>query len=79
MYDFSKTKTNIAVAESGKAIAEKNIDLVKQRFTSITITSYYMLVYLLEAVKNEPPRRKRTGYPGIFLIAASSGEFTLRD
>lgn len=51
VYDFSKTKTNIEVAESGKAIAEKNIDLVKQRLTSITITSYYMLVYLQEAVK----------------------------
>lgn len=51
VYDFSKTKTNIQVAESGKAIAEKNADLVRQKLTSLTITSYYMLVYLQEAVK----------------------------
>jgi outer membrane protein TolC len=39
------------VAESGKAIAEKNVDLVKQRLTSLTITSFYLLVYFQEAVK----------------------------
>ncbi len=51
VYDFSKTKTNIQVAESGKAIAEKNVDLVKQRLTSLTITSFYLLAYYQEAVK----------------------------
>ncbi len=51
VYDFSKTKTNVQMAESGKAIAEKNVDLVKQRLTSLTITSYYLLVYYQEAVK----------------------------
>jgi outer membrane protein len=50
VYDFSKTKTNILVAESNKAIAAKNIDLVKQRLTILTITSYYSLAYLQEAI-----------------------------
>ena len=51
IYDFSKTKTNVEVAESGKAIAEKNVELVKQKLTSLTITSFYLLVYYQEAVK----------------------------
>jgi len=42
------------------------------------ITSKIFLM-LLNISNNKPPRRKRTGYPGISLIAASSGEFTLRD
>jgi outer membrane protein len=50
VYDFSKTKTNIQVAETGKEIAEKNIDLVKQRLSMLTITSYYVLAYLQEAI-----------------------------
>jgi len=51
VYDFSKTKNNIAVAESGKDIAEKNIDLVRQKLTSVAIANYYTLVYLQEAVR----------------------------
>jgi outer membrane protein len=51
IYDFSKTKTSIQVAESSKAIAEKNVDLVRQKLTALTISSYYMLVYLQEAVQ----------------------------
>ncbi len=50
VYDFSKTKNSIALAESNKAIVEKNIDLVKQRLALITITNYYALVYLQEAL-----------------------------
>lgn len=50
VYDFSKTKTNIAVAESGKEIAEKNIDLVKQRLSILVITNYYSMAYLQEAI-----------------------------
>lgn len=50
VYDFSKTKTNMQVAESGKAIVEKNIDMVKQKLTSLVISNYFTLVYLQEAV-----------------------------
>jgi outer membrane protein len=50
VYDFSKTEKSILIAESNKAIAEKNIDLVKQRLSLLTITNYYALVYLQEAV-----------------------------
>ena len=50
LYDFSKTKKNIEVAESNKAIAEKNIDLVKQRLALLTITSFYSIAYLQDAV-----------------------------
>ncbi len=50
VYDFSKTDNNIQLAESGMAIAEKNVDLVKQRLSLLTITNYYAIVYLQEAV-----------------------------
>ena len=50
IYDFSKTKASIKVAESNKEIAEKNIDLVKQKLSLLTITSYYVVAYLQEAV-----------------------------
>jgi outer membrane protein len=50
VYDFSKTKTNIQLAESNKDIAEKNIDLLRQKLSLITITSYYTVAYLQEAV-----------------------------
>ncbi len=50
VYDFSKTKTNIQLAESNKDIAGKNIDLVKQKLSILTITVYYTVAYLQEAV-----------------------------
>lgn len=50
VYDFSKTKTNMQVAESGKAIVGKNIDMIKQKLTSLVISNYFTLVYLQEAV-----------------------------
>lgn len=50
VYDFAKTRTNIQLAESNKDIAEKNIELVKQKLSILTITVYYTLAYLQEAV-----------------------------
>lgn len=50
VYDFSKTKTNIQAAESGKDITEKNVDLVKQKLSELTIVNYYTLAYLQEAI-----------------------------
>ncbi len=50
VYDFSKTKTNIQVAEANKGIVEKNIELVKQKLAILTITNYYSLAYLQEAI-----------------------------
>ena len=51
IYDFEKTKRSVKLEESGKTIAEKNIELVKQKLTLITAVSYYNLVYLQEALK----------------------------
>jgi len=51
IYDFSKTSRSIKMEESGKAISEKTIDLVKQKLNLITAVSYYTLVYLQEALK----------------------------
>jgi outer membrane protein len=50
LYDFSKTEKNIQLAESNIAITEKNIDLVRQRLALLTITNYYALAYLQEAI-----------------------------
>ncbi len=51
IYDFSKTSRSIKMEESGKAISEKMIDLVRQKLNLITAVSYYTLVYLQEALK----------------------------
>jgi outer membrane protein TolC len=51
IYDFSKTSRNIKMEESGKAISEKTVGLVKQKLTLVTAVSYYTLVYLQEALK----------------------------
>ncbi len=51
IYDFSKTSRNIKMEESGKAISEKTVDLVRQKLNLITAVSYYTLVYLQEALK----------------------------
>jgi outer membrane protein TolC len=51
IYDFSKTSRNIKMEESGKAISEKSVDLVRQKLNLITAVSYYTLVYLQEALK----------------------------
>lgn len=50
VYDFSKTKTSIQAAESGKDITEKNVDLVKQKLSELTIVNFYTLAYLQEAI-----------------------------
>ena len=50
IYDFSKSVKSIRFAESNKDIAEKNTDLVKQKLALWTITNYYTIVYLQEAV-----------------------------
>jgi outer membrane protein len=51
VYDFSKTKKNIQLAESNNEIAEKNIDLVKQKLTLLTISNFYTISYLQEAIQ----------------------------
>ena len=51
IYDFSKTSRSIKMEESGKAISEKTVDLVRQKLNLITAVSYYTLVYLQEALK----------------------------
>lgn len=51
IYDFSKTSRNVKLQESGKTIAEKSVDLVRQRLNLVTVVSYYTLVYLQEALK----------------------------
>ncbi len=50
IYDFSKTGKSIQLAESNKQIAEKNTDLIKQKLAVLTITNYYTIVYLQEAI-----------------------------
>ena len=37
VYDFSKTERSVKVAESGKDIIEKNVELVKQKLSLLTI------------------------------------------
>jgi outer membrane protein TolC len=51
IYDFEKTARNVKLEKSTKEISEKNVELVKQRLTLLTGISYYMLVYLQDAIR----------------------------
>jgi outer membrane protein len=51
VYDFKKTEKNIQLVKSSKEIAENNIELVKQKLAAITITNFYNIAYLQEAIK----------------------------
>ena len=51
VYDFEKTERNVQLEKSNKVLAEKNVELVRQRLTLLTSVSYYSLIYLQEAIK----------------------------
>jgi outer membrane protein len=50
-YDFEKTRRNVQLEKSNKEISEKNVGLVRQKLTLTTSVSYYLLIYLQEAIK----------------------------
>jgi outer membrane protein TolC len=51
VYDFSKTSRKVKMEESQKSISEKAVELVRQKLNLVTVSCYYTLVYLQEALK----------------------------
>jgi outer membrane protein len=51
LYNFGHTSQNIKVESENKNLADYNIRILKQRLTSVTISSFYALVFIQEAIK----------------------------
>jgi outer membrane protein len=50
IYDFEKTSRNVDMEKKNRELAEKNVELVRQRLSLLTSVSYYTLIYLQEAI-----------------------------
>jgi outer membrane protein len=51
IYDFGRTKTNIAIETESKKIGELSLDQVRQKMSMATISSFYTLAFLQHAIK----------------------------
>lgn len=51
IYDFGRTKQNIALENENKAIGEQTLEQVKQRLSLLTVNNFYALVYIQAAIK----------------------------
>ena len=51
VYDFGKTKSNVAVQQTGKEITELTVEQAQQRLSITTAVYFYSLLYLQEAEK----------------------------
>lgn len=51
LYDFGRTKQNIALESEGKAIGEKTLGQVKQKLSIYAISNFYSILYLQAAIK----------------------------
>ena len=51
VYDFGRTKQNVALENEGKAIGEQTLAQVKQKLSLYTVSSFYTLLYLQAAIK----------------------------
>jgi outer membrane protein TolC len=51
IYDFGRTKQNIALENENKAIGEQTLEQVKQRLSLMTVNNFYALVYIQAAIK----------------------------
>jgi outer membrane protein TolC len=51
IYDFGKTKKNIAFEKQSKEMVELNVEQLKQRLSGIIVGNFYSIVFLQEAIK----------------------------
>jgi outer membrane protein len=51
VYDFGRTRQNIAFEKEGKVIGEKALEQIKQKMSSAAINNFYTLVFLQEAIR----------------------------
>jgi outer membrane protein len=51
VYDFGRTRENIAIETESKAMSEKVIEQVKQKISTAAVNNFYTLSFLQEAIK----------------------------
>jgi outer membrane protein len=51
LYDFGRTRQNIALENESKAIGEQTLEQVKQKLSLFTISNFYTLLYLQAAIR----------------------------
>jgi len=51
LYDFGKTRKNVGLENENKVLAVKKADLVKQKLSLLTANTFYMMVFLQEAIQ----------------------------
>jgi outer membrane protein len=51
VYDFGRTKQNIAVENESKSIGEKTLDQARQKLSAAAIVNFYTIAYLQDAIK----------------------------
>ena len=51
LYDFGKTAKNVTLAKESKTLYNQSIDLIKQKLALLTVSTFYSLVYLQEAIR----------------------------
>jgi outer membrane protein len=51
IYDFGRTRQNLAIEEESKLIGEQALEQVKQRMSLAAVNSFYTIAYLQQAVK----------------------------
>lgn len=51
LYDFGRTRQNIAIENEGRTISELNLEQVKQKLSLYTVNIFYTLLYLQAAIK----------------------------
>jgi outer membrane protein TolC len=51
VYDFGRTRQNLAIEEESKMIGEQTLEQVKQRMSLAAVNNFYTIAYLQEAVR----------------------------
>jgi outer membrane protein len=51
VYDFGRTRQNLAIEEESKLIGEQTLEQVKQRMSLAAVNNFYTIAYLQEAVR----------------------------
>jgi len=51
VYDFGRTRQNVAIENEGKAIGEQSLGQVKEKLSLYTVSNFYALLYVQAAIK----------------------------
>jgi outer membrane protein len=51
VYDFGRTRQNVAIETESKLMGEKAVEMVKQKLSAAAVNNFYTLAFLQEAIK----------------------------